>query len=139
METCIEILEEFKVRGFELKGSASQIPALWDKLYAETPVSGSKAEESFGVTLAIKEGVFHYLAGINAELAEGIPDTQEVLIPSGKFIVAKVEGGVEKIPEAFGRLMQRQDIQLRQSYAFERYIHPVGSVGYETEVWVAIL
>lgn len=138
METRIEVVEEFNVRGFEMKGAVSQIPALWDKLNTATPVNGIKAEESFGITLAMDEGMFHYLAGIEAKFAEGIPDTEEVVIPSGKFIVAKVEGGLEKIPEAFGALMQMPDIQLRHSYGFERYIHPVGSKGYEMEVWVAI-
>ncbi|MEK5036724.1 hypothetical protein [Sporosarcina sp. FSL K6-3457] len=48
---------------------------------------------------------------------------------------AKVEGG---IPATFTALMRIEGIRLRNSFSLERYIHPVGSEGYDTEVWLPI-
>ena len=78
-----------------------QIPKLWDELNGVIQEKGATPEESFGITLEMDNGNFHYLAGIKSELAEGFTNTKELLIPSGKFIVTKVEGGVEAIPAAF--------------------------------------
>ena len=138
METRIEHVEQFTVKGYEMNGPVTQIPKLWDELNGVIQEKGATPEESFGITLGMENGNFHYLAGIHSELAEGFMDTTELLIPSGKFIVAKVEGGVEAIPAAFDALMRNPDVTLRHSYGFELYIHPIGSEGYETEVWVAI-
>lgn len=138
METRIELIEQFTVKGYEMRGEVTEIPKLWDELNGVIQEKGAMPEESFGISLAMDNGNFHYLAGIKSELAEGFTDTKELFIPSGKFIVAKVEGGVEAIPAAFDALLRNPDVTLRHSYGFERYIHPVGSKGYETEVWVAI-
>ncbi|MGN7386333.1 GyrI-like domain-containing protein [Sporosarcina sp. SAFN-015] len=138
METRIEHVEHFTVKGYEMNGSVSEIPKLWDKLNGIIKENGAKPEDSFGVTLGMENGNFHYLAGIDAQLAEGFTDAKELTIPEGKFIVAKVEGGVEAIPAAFDALLRNPGVKLRHSYGFERYIHPIGSDGYETEVWVAI-
>lgn len=101
METRIEHVEQFTVKGYGVNGPVTEIPKLWDKLNESIEEKGAKPEESFGITLGMENGFFHYLAGIKSELAEGFTDTKELLIPSGKFIVAKVEGGVEAIPAAF--------------------------------------
>ncbi|MCM3744882.1 GyrI-like domain-containing protein [Sporosarcina luteola] len=138
METRIEQVEEFTVRGYEMNGPVADIPKLWDELNRIIKEKGAQPEESFGITLGMGNGKFHYLAGINSELAEGFTDTKELLIPSGKFIVAKVDGGVEAIPAAFNALLRNPDVKRRHSYGFERYIHPISSTGFETEVWVAI-
>lgn len=139
MNTRIEKVESFIVTGFEMKGDVSQIPALWDKLNGALCESGaSKSEESYGITLAMENGNFHYIAGVRKEFAEGMADSKEVVVPSGNFIVAKVDGGLDQIPAVFGALMQMPGINLRHSYGFEKYLHPEGSEGYETEVWVAI-
>ncbi|WP_262175964.1 GyrI-like domain-containing protein [Saccharococcus sp. Marseille-Q5394] len=138
METRIEHVEQFTVKGYEMNGPVTQIPKLWDELNGIIHEKGVAPEESFGITLGMENGNFHYLAGINSDLAEGFSGTKEFIIPSGKFIVSKVEGGVEAIPAAFDALLRNPDVTLRHSYGFERYIHPAGSSGYETEVWVAI-
>ena len=138
METRIAHVEQFTVKGYEMNGPVAEIPKLWDELNGVIQEKGATPEESFGITLGMGNGEFHYLAGIKSELAEGFTDTEELIIPSGKFIVAKVEGGVEAIPAAFDALLHNPDVQLRHSYGFERYIHPAGSEGYEIEVWVAI-
>lgn len=138
METRIENIEQFTVKGYEMNGPVAEIPNLWDKLNAIIREKAATPEESFGITLGMENGNFHYLAGITSEFAEGFTDTKELLIPSGTFIVAKVEGGVEAIPAVFDALLRSPDVKSRHSYGFERYIHPAGSNGYETEVWVAI-
>ncbi|MFS0689689.1 GyrI-like domain-containing protein [Sporosarcina sp. 179-K 8C2 HS] len=138
METRIEQVEQFTVKGYEMNGPVTDIPKLWDELNHIIEKKGAQPEESFGITLGMGNGNFHYLAGIKSESAEGFTDTKELLIPSGKFIVAKVEGGVEAIPAAFDALLRNPNVKLRHSYGFERYIHPAGSTEFETEVWVAI-
>ena len=138
METRIEHVEQFTVKGYEMNGPVSEIPKLWDELNGIIEEKDAKPEDSFGITLGMENGNFHYLAGIDAQLAVGFTDAKELKIPEGKFIVAKVEGGVEAIPAAFDALLQNPDVKFRHSYGFERYIHAIGSDGYETEVWVAI-
>ncbi|WP_339253241.1 GyrI-like domain-containing protein [Sporosarcina sp. FSL W8-0480] len=138
METRIEHVEQFTVKGYEMHGPVTHIPKLWDELNRVIQEKGASPEESFGITLGMDNGNFHYLAGIRSDFAEGFSDTKEFLIPSGKFIVAKVEGGVEDIPAVFNALLRNPDVKFRHSYGFERYIHPVGTEGYEIEVWVAI-
>jgi len=138
METRIELVKQFTVKGYEMNGPVTDIPKLWDELNRIIEEKGAKPEKSFGITLGMDNGTFHYLAGIHSELAKGFTDTKELVIPSGKFIIAKVEGGVEAIPAAFDALLSNPDMKLRHSYGFERYIHPAGSTGFETEVWVAI-
>ncbi len=138
METRIEHVEQFTVKGYEMNGPVTEIPKLWDELNGVIQEKGATPEESFGISLEMDKGIFRYLAGIKSELAEGFSDTKELLIPSGKFIVTKVEGGVEEIPAAFNALLRNPDVKFRHSYGFERYIHPAGSNGYEIEVWVAI-
>lgn len=138
METRIEHVKQFTVKGFEMNGPVTEIPKLWDKLNGIIKEKGAKPEDSFGITVGMENGNFHYLAGINERFAEGFTDTKELTIPEGKFVVAKVEGGVEAIPATFDALLRNPDVKLRHSYGFERYIHPIGSDGYETEVWVAI-
>lgn len=138
METRIELVKQFTVKGYEMNGPVSEIPKLWDELNGIIEEKGATPEDSFGITLGMGNGNFHYLAGIDAQLAEGFTDTKELTIPEGKFIVAKVEGGVGAIPAAFDALLRNPDVKLRHSYGFEKYIHPIGFDGYETEVWVAI-
>ncbi|MFJ7935103.1 GyrI-like domain-containing protein [Sporosarcina sp. NPDC096371] len=138
METRIIEVEAFTVRGYELKGPLSEIPGIWDVLNEEIAKSGIVAEESFGLCLAIQGGEIHYLAGVKSNLAEGFPNTEEAVVPAGKFIVAKVEGGVSEISTAFNALLQMDGIRLRNSYGLERYIHPKGSEGYTIEVWMPV-
>ena len=138
METRIVEVEEFAVKGYGMKGPLSEIPGKWDQLNAKTAKRAVIAEESFGLCLAMKDGEIHYIAGIKSNLAEGLPDTEEGVVPAGKFIVAKVEGGVHAIPKAFNALMKTDGIQLRNCFSFERYTHPEGSEGYEIEVWLPI-
>ena len=138
METRVIEVEEFNVKGYGLKGPLSEIPGKWDVLNMELAEKGIVAEESFGLCLAMKDGEIHYIAGIKSNLAEGLSDTEEGVVPAGKFIVAKVDGGVHAIPKTFNALMKTDDIQLRNCFSFERYIHPEGSEGYEIEVWLPI-
>ncbi|HJF33218.1 MAG TPA: GyrI-like domain-containing protein [Sporosarcina psychrophila] len=138
MQTRIVEVEAFKVKGYGLKGPLSEIPGKWDVLNAEIDKQGIVAEESFGLCLAMKAEEIHYIAGIKSHLAEGFPVTEEVVVPAGKFLVAKVEGGVPAIPTAFNTLMKTDGIQLRRCFSFERYIHPKGTSGYEIEVWLPI-
>ena len=74
METRIVEVQEFKVKGYEMKGPVSEIPAEWDKLISEIKEKGVVVEESFGVCLAMKDEEIHYVAGIKSELAEGFPE-----------------------------------------------------------------
>ncbi len=138
METRIVEVEEFKVKGFGLKGPLSEIPGKWDVLNMEINVNGIVVEELFGLCLAMKDGEIHYLAGVKSNLAEGLQNTEEAVVPAGKFIVAKVEGGVQAIPTAFNALMKTDGIQLRNCFSFERYVYPEGSDGYDIEVWLPI-
>ena len=138
METRIEEVKEFKVKGFGLKGPLSEISVKWDVLNKELAENGIVAEESFGLCLAMKDGEIHYIAGIKSNLAEGLQNIEEAVVPAGKFMVAKVEGGVHAIQTAFTVLMKTDGIQLRNSFSFERYVHPKGSDGFDIEVWLAI-
>ena len=87
METRIEHVEQFTVKGYEMNGPVTEIPKLWDELNEVIQEKGATPEESFGISLEMDNGIFRYLAGIKSELAEGFSDTKELLIPSGKFIV----------------------------------------------------
>lgn len=138
METRIVEMNEFVVKGFSVKGSFAEIPPLWDRLNEEIAKKGIIAEESFGVTLSMHGGKVDYIAGIKSALAEDFSDAEEVVISAGKFVVAKVQGGVPAIPQTFDALIQRGDLQFRKAYGMERYIHPVGSEGYEIEVWMPV-
>ncbi len=138
MEKRIVEVEAFTVKGYGMQGPVSEIPGKWEELNAEIAKQHVLAEESFGLCLAMKGEEFHYLAGIKSELAKGFPNTEEAVVPAGRFIVGQVDGGVQEIPTAFNAVMQTDGIQLRNSFSFERYIHPEGSEGYAIEVWVPI-
>ncbi len=138
MDTRIIEVEAFTVKGFGLKGPLSNIPGIWDVLNAQLAEKEIVAEESFGLCLAMKGQEIHYLAGIQSELAEGLGEAEEAVVPAGKFIVAKVAGGVTEIQTTFAQLLHMDGIQLRNSFGLEHYIHPVGSKGYEIEVWLPI-
>jgi len=138
VDTRIVEVEEFKVKGYGLKGPLSEIPVKWDVLNSELAEKGIVTEESFGLCLAMKDGEIHYIAGIKSNLAEGLQDIEEAVVPAGRFMVAKVEGGVHAIQMAFNALMKTEGIQLRNHFSFERYIHPEGSDGFDIEVWLAI-
>ena len=138
METRIVEVQEFSVKGYGLQGTLSDIPGKWDVLNAELKKRDIVAEESFGLCLSMKGGEIHYIAGIHSELASGLSNTEEAVVPAGKFIVGQVEGGIQAIPAAFNALIETDGIQLRNSFSFERYIHPKGLEGYEIEVWLPI-
>ena len=139
LDTRIVEVEKFTVKGYELKGPLSEIPGQWDKLNAEIKKQGITAEESFGVCVSVTGKKIHYIAGIKSDLAEDLPNTEEIDIAAGKFIVAKVDGGIPAIPMAFEAIHQMDNIQLRNGYGMERYIHPEGSKGYTIEVWMPIM
>ena len=138
MDTHIVDVDEFIVKGYELKGPFSEIPSKWDRLNMKIEEQGIFAEESFDVCVSVKGGEIHYIAGIKANLAEGLLDTAEIVISAGKFIVAKVEGGITAIPTAFAEVHKMDNIRLRNGYGMERYVHPERSVGYAIEVWMPI-
>ncbi len=138
METRIVESEGFTVRGYEVKGPVSEIPAEWDRLIKEINERSVVVEESFGVCLKMENDIIHYIAGLKSELTEGFPDTKEVVIPTGKFVVAKVEGGIPGIPATYDYIIQMDDIQLRDCYDFERYVHPVGATEDVIEIWMPI-
>ena len=79
METRIVEIEEFKVRGYKLKGPLTEIPGKWEKLNAEIIVQGIDVNESFGVCMSMKNGEIVYVAGIKSDIAEGLPDTEECI------------------------------------------------------------
>ncbi|WP_432361968.1 GyrI-like domain-containing protein [Sporosarcina sp. UB5] len=138
METRIVKSEGFTVRGYQVKGPVSGIPAEWDRLIKEINEKDVAVEESFGVCLSMENDIIHYIAGLKEELTEGFPDTKEVVIPAGKFIVAKVEGGIPRIPATYDAIMQMEDIKLRDCYDFERYVHPDGVSDDVIEIWMPI-
>ena len=138
LKTRIEEVEEFKVKGYGLKGALSDIPSKWDLLNGEIAKKDVGPEESFGVCLEMEGDKLHYIAGINSSFAEDFTDTEEVVIPAGKFLVAEVEGGIPAIRTTFEAIFKMNDIRLRKCYSFQRYIYPEGSSGYEIEVWMPI-
>lgn len=138
METRIVESEGFVVRGYEVKGPVADIPAKWDILNGDIREEGIVVEESFGVCLKMEEGIIHYIAGLKSDLAQQLPGTDEVIIPAGKFVVARVEGGIPGIPAAYDFIIQMKDIQLRECYDFERYVHPAGSTEDIIEIWMPI-
>jgi predicted transcriptional regulator YdeE len=138
METRIVEVEEFKVKGYEVKGPVSEIPGKWGILNSEIAEKGVVVEESFGVCLTMVGDEIHYIAGVKSNLAEGFPDTEEVIIPAGKFIVATVEGGIPGIPATYDAIIKMDDIKLRECYDFERYVYPDGATGDVIEIWMPI-
>lgn len=138
LDTRIVEVNEFIVKGYAFKGQISEIPSKWDELNTAIEKHNILVEESFGVCISVKSGKTHYIAGIKSNLAEHLPATEEVVISAGKFIVAKVDGGISSIPTAFESIHQMDNIQLRNGYGMERYIHPIGSEGYTIEVWMPI-
>ncbi|MDW0116817.1 GyrI-like domain-containing protein [Sporosarcina thermotolerans] len=138
METRIEESKGFTVRGYEVQGPVSEIPAEWDRLIKEINEKGVVVEESFGVCLKMENDIIHYIAGLKEDLTEGFPDTKEVVIPAGRFIVAKVEGGIPGIPAAYDYIIQMENIKLRDCYDFERYVHPAGVSEDVIEIWMPI-
>ena len=138
METRIVESEGFTVRGYEVQGPVSEIPAEWDRLIKEINENSVVVEESFGVCLKMENDIIHYIAGLKSEFTEGFPDTKEVVIPAGKFVVAKVEGGIPGIPATYDYIIQMEGIQLRDCYDFERYVHPAGATEDIIEIWMPI-
>ena len=138
MKTRIVEIEEMTVKGYGVIGPVAQIPGKWGILNSKIAKKCVKADESFGVCLSMEHEVIHYIAGIKSNLAEGFPDTEEVTIPAGKFIVAIVEDGISGIPATYDAIMRMEDIQLRKCYDFERYVHPEGTVGHNIEIWMPI-
>lgn len=138
METRIVEIEEMTVVGYGLVGPVSDIPGKWEILNTEIANKGVVAEESFGVCLSMEGEEIHYIAGIKSNLAEGFHNTKQVTIPAGKFIVAKVEGGIPGIPATYDAIIKMEDIQLRECYDFERYVHPGGTVDHDIEIWMPI-
>lgn len=139
MDTRIVEIEEFKVKGYKLKGPLSQIPGKWVKLNAEVIVQGIDVSESFGVIMSMENGEIDYIAGIKSNLGESLPDNEEVHIAAGRYAVAVVDGGIPNISESFSAIMQMPDIQLRNGYSLERYIHPEGARIDQIEVWMPIM
>lgn len=107
-------------------------------LNSEITARGVLVEESYGICFEMKGDKMHYIAGIKSNLAEDFPNTEEVTIPGGRFIVAKVEGGIPAIATTFNTLMKTPEIQFRNCFCFERYIHPEGLSSDEIEVWMPI-
>lgn len=139
METRIVEIEEFKVKGYQLKGPISQIPSKWEKLNAAIIAQGIDVNESFGVCISMEHGKIYYIAGIKSNLAEGLPDSEQVHIAGGRYAIATVEGGIPSIAESFNAIMKMPGIQLRDGYSLERYIHPEGSNIDQIEVWMPIM
>lgn len=138
MDTRIVEVEAFSVRGFDRIGPLTMIPELWEDFNSALAENEIHVDESFGVCLRADQDEFHYIAGIQSTISAALPNSKEVPIPKGKYIVGLVKDGVHAIPAAFDVLMQRKDIQFRPSYAMERYVHPKGSKGFEIEVWLPI-
>lgn len=138
METRFVESEGFVVRGYEVKGPVADIPAKWDILNGDIREEGIVVEESFGVCLKMEGEIIHYIAGVKSELAQKLPGTDEVVIPAGRFVVAKVEGGIPGIPATYDFIIKMEGIQLRECYDFERYVHPVGSTEDIIEIWMPI-
>lgn len=121
-----------------MKGPVSEIPAEWDTLISVIKERGVVVEESFGVCLSMEGDVIQYMAGLKSNLSESFPDTKEVTIPAGKFVVATVEGGIPGIPATYDAIIKMDGIRLRDCYDFERYVHPVGDVEDVIEIWMPI-
>lgn len=138
MATNEQIIEKFTVFGYILEGAISEIPALWTKLNEALAEQKIYPEESFGVTLCMQNGTIRYIAGVSDERAKALPNVDQVIVPGGKYIYSAVHGGVENIPITFDVLGKQPNVQIRHSSCFERYVHPEGSTGYETEAWVPI-
>lgn len=138
METRIVEMDEMIVSGYGLVGPVAQIPGKWEILNSEIGKKGVVVEESFGVCLSMDGEEIHYIAGIKSDLAAGFPNTEKVTIPAGKFIVAKVEGGIAGIPATYDAIIKMEDIRLRECYDFERYVHPEGTVDDDIEIWMPI-
>ena len=136
METRIIEVEEFVVKGYALKGTLEEIPGKWEILNSVIAEKGVVADESFGVCLSMENGIIHYIAGIESQLAENFPDTEEVIIPGGKYIVAPVEEGIPGIPITFNKIMELPNFKLGYGYAIERYTHPENEL--LIEVWLPI-
>ena len=138
MQTRIVEVEEFKVKGYGLKGPLSEIPGKWETLNSKIAEKEVVVEESFGVCLSMVGDEIHYIAGIQSSLAESFPNTEEVIIPAGKFIVATVEGGIPGIPATYDTIIKMEGIQLRECYDFERYVYPAGATEDMIEIWMPI-
>lgn len=136
LETRIIEVEEFVVKGYSVKGSLDQIPGKWDFLNSEIEEKGIVADESFGVCLSMEEGLIHYIAGIKSDYADKLIDTEEVVIPAGKYIVAPVEDGIPAISATFNKLLELLNFRMRDGYAIERYTHPNNEL--IIEVWLPI-
>lgn len=138
METRIVESGGFTVNGYQVIGPVADIPAKWAMLNEDIKQHEVVAEESFGVCLKMEGDTIHYIAGLKEDLARELPGSDEVVIPAGRFIVAKVEGGIPGIPATYDAIIQMEDIQLRDCYDFERYVHPVGATEDVIEIWMPI-
>ncbi len=138
LKTRIVEIAEMTVMGYGLKGPVTAIPGKWELLNRQIEDKNVVVEESFGVCLSMEGEEIHYIAGIKSDLAEGFTDTESVVIPAGKFIVAEVEGGIPGIPATYEAIIAMSVIQLRECYDFERYVHPVGAVEDIIEIWMPI-
>lgn len=137
MDVRFETIEPFTVRGFEHKGLVKDIPQVWVELNDEYTNLKSPAEQSFGVCLTGDGQQVHYVAAYEKDLWQRT-DLKEVEIEGGRYVVAKVDGGIPNIPMTFDFITKIADLEFRDAPDFERYIHPVGSATDEIEIWVPI-
>lgn len=137
MKIRYETIEPFTVAGFEHKGLVKDIPQVWDQLNNEYPTLKKPAEQSFGVCLSGDGQQVHYVAAYEEDLWNRT-DMKEVKMEGGRYIVAKVDGGIPNISKTFDAIAQMTELEFRDAPDFERYIHPVGSTEDEIEIWVPI-
>ncbi|MFC4410906.1 MerR family transcriptional regulator [Chungangia koreensis] len=137
MDIRFETIEPFIVSGFEHKGLVKEIPQVWVDLNNEYSNLKSPAEQSFGVCLSGDGQQVHYVAAYERELWRRT-DLQDVEIEGGRYVVAKVDGGIPNIPTTFDYITKMDDLEFRDAPDFERYIHPIGSTVDEIEIWVPI-
>lgn len=137
MDVRFETIEPFTVAGYEHNGLVTEIPQVWVELNKEYSKLSRPAEQSFGVCLSGDGEQVHYVAAYEQELVQRT-DLTELKIEGGRYIVAKVDGGIPNIPSTFNRIAQMTDIEFRDAPDFELYIHPVGSTVDEIEIWVPV-
>ncbi|MBK3496296.1 effector binding domain-containing protein [Viridibacillus sp. YIM B01967] len=137
MQTRIEKIDELVVKGLSIhQGQTSDIPEKWEELANTLEDNNVSQDVSYGVCIQMNENGLDYVAGIDDHLLLDDITAVTVKIPEGRFLVGKVDGGIEHIQEAFRELFSNQEVTHRPSMSFEKYI---GQDLHDIEVWVPIV
>lgn len=124
----------------------SRVPEVWERF---GPYMGSVPTETgwyaYGVCTESNDGTFSYIAGVEVERVDELPDEMaSVLVPAGRYAVFVHRGNVSSIHETFDAIhnswQPNTSHEVLGTPFFERYgeeFDPLTGLG-GVEIWIPI-